>query len=233
MSRADPSKRDPAAAIIARNGGKPIEATATTKPGDEKKQFAFHSFGAVFAEVHVDADLGTIRVPRIVGVYDVGSLLNEKTAHSQLMGGLVWGIGSALTEKSELDARYGRYTNANLAEYHVPVNADIGLLDITLLGKTRSAHQSARRAGDRRNRHYGGGGSDRQRRVSRDRRARARFADHARQGDAEDNGLTFLSRKTVRVRFRCMPCGFFSCLRHALALVRIDASYHRLSGSRP
>ena len=135
ISRADPSKRDPAAAVIARNGGKPIEAMATTKPGDEKKQFAFHSFGAVFTEVHVDADLGTIRVPRIVGVYDVGSLLNEKTAHSQLMGGLVWGIGSALTEKSELDARYGRYANANLAEYHVPVNADIGLLDITLLGK--------------------------------------------------------------------------------------------------
>jgi xanthine dehydrogenase YagR molybdenum-binding subunit len=135
ISRADPSKRDPAAAVIARNGGKPIEAMATTQPGDEKQQFAFHSFGAVFTEVHVDADLGTIRVPRIVGVYDVGSLLNEKTAHSQLMGGLVWGIGSALTEKSELDARYGRYTNANLAEYHVPVNADIGLLDITLLGK--------------------------------------------------------------------------------------------------
>jgi len=135
VSRADPSKRDPAAAVIARNGGKPIEATATTKPGDEKQQFAFHSFGAVFTEVHVDADLGTIRVPRIVAVYDVGSLLNEKTAHSQLMGGLVWGVGSALTEKSELDTRYGRYVNANLAEYHVPVNADIGLLDITLLGK--------------------------------------------------------------------------------------------------
>ncbi|SOE92764.1 xanthine dehydrogenase, molybdenum binding subunit apoprotein [Burkholderia sp. D7] len=135
ISRADPSKRDPAAAVIARNGGKPIEATATAKPGDEKQQFAFHSFGAVFTEVHVDADLGTIRVPRIVAVYDVGSLLNEKTAHSQLMGGLVWGVGSALTEKSELDTRYGRYVNANLAEYHVPVNADIGLLDITLLGK--------------------------------------------------------------------------------------------------
>jgi xanthine dehydrogenase YagR molybdenum-binding subunit len=135
ISRADPSKRDPAAAVIARNGGKPIEAIATTKPGDEKQQFAFHSFGAVFTEVHVDADLGTIRVPRIVAVYDVGSLLNEKTAHSQLMGGLVWGIGSALTEKSELDTRYGRYTNANLAEYHVPVNADVGVLDITVLGK--------------------------------------------------------------------------------------------------
>jgi xanthine dehydrogenase YagR molybdenum-binding subunit len=135
ISRADPSKRDPAAAVIARNGGKPIEATATVKPGDEKKEYAFHSFGAVFAEVHVDADLGTIRVARVVSVYDVGNLLNEKTAHSQLMGGVVWGIGSALTEKSELDPRYGRYTNANLAEYHVPVNADINTIDITVLGQ--------------------------------------------------------------------------------------------------
>jgi xanthine dehydrogenase YagR molybdenum-binding subunit len=135
ISRANPSKRDPAAAVIARNGGKPIEATATVKPGDEKKQYAFHSFGAVFTEVHVDADLGTIRVARVVGVYDVGSLLNEKTAHSQFMGGIVWGIGSALTEKSELDTRYGRYTNANLAEYHVPVNADVNLIDITVLNQ--------------------------------------------------------------------------------------------------
>ncbi|WP_175941080.1 xanthine dehydrogenase family protein molybdopterin-binding subunit [Caballeronia sp. BCC1704] len=135
VSRSNPDKRDPAAAVIARNGGKPIEAIATTKPGDEKKEYAFHSFGAVFAEVHVDAELGTIRVPRIVGVYDVGNLLNEKTAHSQLMGGIVWGVGSALMEKSDLDPRYGRYTNANLAEYHVPVNADIGQIDIAFVGK--------------------------------------------------------------------------------------------------
>jgi len=133
ISRADPSKRDPAAAVIARNGGTPIEAGATTKPGTEKQQYAFHSFGAVFSEVHVDADLGTIRVARIVAVYGVGHLLNAKTAHSQLMGGIVWGIGSALTEKSELDPRYGRYTNANLAEYHVPVNADVGAIDITVV----------------------------------------------------------------------------------------------------
>ncbi|WP_250453156.1 xanthine dehydrogenase family protein molybdopterin-binding subunit [Caballeronia sp. ATUFL_M2_KS44] len=135
VSVSTPDKRDPAAAIIARNGGKPIEAIATARPGDEKKEYSFHSFGAVFTEVHVDADLGVIRVPRIVAVYDVGTLLNEKTAHSQLMGGIVWGVGSALLEKSELDARYGRYTNANLAEYHVPVNADIGLLDISFVGK--------------------------------------------------------------------------------------------------
>jgi xanthine dehydrogenase YagR molybdenum-binding subunit len=134
VSRTTPAKRDPAAAIIARNGGRPIEATATVKPGNEKQQYSFHSFGAVFAEVHVDEDLGTIRVARIVGVYDVGTLLNAKTAHSQLMGGIVWGIGSALLEKSDLDARYGRYTNANLAEYHVPVNADIGELDISFVG---------------------------------------------------------------------------------------------------
>jgi xanthine dehydrogenase YagR molybdenum-binding subunit len=135
VSVSNPDKRDPAAAIIARNGGRAIETFSTAKPGDEKKQYAFHSFGAVFAEVHVDADLGIIRVPRIVGVYDVGTLLNEKTAHSQLMGGIVWGVGSALFEKSELDARYGRYTNANLAEYHVPVNADIDMLDISFIGE--------------------------------------------------------------------------------------------------
>ncbi|SAL71601.1 aldehyde oxidase and xanthine dehydrogenase [Caballeronia peredens] len=135
VSVSNPDRRDPAAAVIARNGGRAIEATATTRPGDEKKQYAFHSFGAVFVEVRVDADLGVIRVPRIVGVYDVGTLLNEKTAHSQLMGGIVWGVGSALFEKSEMDARYGRYTNANLAEYHVPVNADIGMLDISFVGE--------------------------------------------------------------------------------------------------
>jgi xanthine dehydrogenase YagR molybdenum-binding subunit len=133
VSLSNPDRRDPAAAVIARNGGKAIEATATARPGDEKKQYAFHSFGAVFAEVHVDADLGIIRVPRIVAVYDVGTRLNAKTAHSQLMGGIVWGVGSALLEKSELDVRYGRYTNANLAEYHVPVNADIGTLDIAFV----------------------------------------------------------------------------------------------------
>lgn len=134
ISHADASKREPAAALIARNGGKPIEAMASTEPGEEKKDYAFHSFGSVFAEVHVDADLGTISVARVVGVYDVGNVLNAKTAHSQLMGGVVWGIGSALTEASELDLRYGRYSNANLAEYHVPVNADVQSIDITVLG---------------------------------------------------------------------------------------------------
>ncbi|WP_347555503.1 xanthine dehydrogenase family protein molybdopterin-binding subunit [Robbsia sp. KACC 23696] len=133
VSTSDANKREPAAAVVARNEGKPIEATANVAPGGEKKEYAFHSFGAVFAEVRVDPDFGTVRVARVVGVYDVGTILNEKTAHSQLMGGIVWGIGAALTEASELDERFGRYTNANLAEYHVPVNADVQEIDLTML----------------------------------------------------------------------------------------------------
>ncbi|CAG4911542.1 xanthine dehydrogenase family protein molybdopterin-binding subunit [Paraburkholderia gardini] len=133
ISIKDAARRDPAGAILARAGGQPIEAQASVKPGDEKQKFSFHSFGAVFAEVHVDADLGTIRVARITSVYGVGRLLNAKTAHSQLMGGIVWGIGAALEEKTDLDTRHGRFVNANLAEYHVPVNADINAIDISFI----------------------------------------------------------------------------------------------------
>ncbi|TDG05698.1 xanthine dehydrogenase family protein molybdopterin-binding subunit [Paraburkholderia guartelaensis] len=135
VRRSDSSRRDPAAAIIARAGGQPVEAQAAAKPGAEKQQYAFHSFGAVFAEVHVDADTGTIRVAHIVGAYDVGRVLNEKTARSQLMGGMVWGVGTALHEEGLFDTRMGRIANNNLAEYHVPVNADIGELDVLFVGE--------------------------------------------------------------------------------------------------
>jgi xanthine dehydrogenase YagR molybdenum-binding subunit len=89
-----------------------------------------HSFGAVFAEVRVDEDLGEIRVPRVVTAHGVGRVLNPKTARSQIAGGVVWGIGQALMEESLVDPRTGRYVNADLAEYHVPVNADIGAIDV-------------------------------------------------------------------------------------------------------
>ena len=105
-------------------------ANASAEPGAEKKQYAMHAFGAVFVEARVDADLGRIRIPRVVGAYGVGTRLNEKTAHSQLMGGIVWGIGMALFEESLLDVRSGRFANANLAEYHVAVNADIGDIEV-------------------------------------------------------------------------------------------------------
>jgi xanthine dehydrogenase YagR molybdenum-binding subunit len=127
------ARREPLAAVIARNGGQPVEASAKAEQGPEKNQYSMHSFGAVFAEVHVDPDLGTVRVARIVASYGVGQLLNKKTAHSQLMGGIVWGIGMALLEKTEIDPRTGRAVNANLAEYHVPVNADINAIEVIVV----------------------------------------------------------------------------------------------------
>ena len=133
MDRAKPQRREPMAAVMARHGGQAVSAEGEAAPGDEKKKFAMHSFGAVFVEVHVDADLGTVRVPRVVGVYGVGRLMNAKTGHSQLLGGIVWGIGMGLMEKTEFDWRHGRAVNANLADYHVPVNADIGDIDIAVV----------------------------------------------------------------------------------------------------
>jgi xanthine dehydrogenase YagR molybdenum-binding subunit len=82
----------------------------------------------------VDADLGRVRVARMVGVFDVGRVLNAKTARSQLMGGMVGGIGMALHEATDLDERLGRVVNADLGEYHVPVQADVPEIDVSWIG---------------------------------------------------------------------------------------------------
>jgi xanthine dehydrogenase YagR molybdenum-binding subunit len=120
--------------------GRPIEAQAHAEESEaEKKKHAVRSFGAVFCEVRVDEDLGTIRVPRIVAAYSVGRLMNAKLARSQLIGGLVWGVSMALLEDSILDERNGRIVNANLAEYHVPVNADIGTIDVSFTEENDTA----------------------------------------------------------------------------------------------
>ena len=84
------------------------------------------SWGAEFVEVRINPRTRTIRVPRMAGVFAGGRILNARTARSQLMGGMVWGVSNALLEKTEMDAGRGAYANANLAEYHVAVNADIG-----------------------------------------------------------------------------------------------------------
>lgn len=129
---AEPARRETMQAIAVRHGG-PVEVTAKAEPGDEKQKYSMHSFGAVFVEVTVDEDLGEIRVPRVVGVYGVGRLMNEKTGYSQLMGGIVWGISLALFEETLIDKREGRAVNGNLAEYHVPTNADIGAIDVQIV----------------------------------------------------------------------------------------------------
>jgi xanthine dehydrogenase YagR molybdenum-binding subunit len=129
--RSDHARGERYSEILRRRNRGPLEARGDAKPGPEKDQYSMHSFGAVFAEVRVDPDLGAVRLNRFVGVYGVGNLLNEKTAHSQLLGGVVYGVGMALMEATIPDLRTGRIVNADLAEYHVPVNLDIPDIDVS------------------------------------------------------------------------------------------------------
>jgi xanthine dehydrogenase YagR molybdenum-binding subunit len=128
-SRSDPSRGETFQELIARSGQPHIEAQASAKPGPEKERYSMFAFGAQFAEVRVDADLGQIKVSRMVGCFGAGRILNAKTARSQFIGGMVWGISMALHEHAVMDERLGRWVNNNLAEYHVPVNADIGEIE--------------------------------------------------------------------------------------------------------
>ena len=98
---------------------------ATPNTG-ERSKYSIASHGAQFVEVRVDEELGIIRVPRVVQATAAGKIINPKGAHNQEIGGVVWGVGMALTEETEIDHRIGRIMNPNLAGYHVPVNADIG-----------------------------------------------------------------------------------------------------------
>ncbi|MFP4126988.1 MAG: xanthine dehydrogenase family protein molybdopterin-binding subunit, partial [Alphaproteobacteria bacterium] len=110
-----------------------LEVEGRAAPGGEATHHAAYAFGAVFAEVRVDAELGTVRVPRLVGAYDGGVIVNPLTAKSQAIGGMVQGIGMALMEEAAWDERLGRVMNADLAGYHVPVNADVETLDATFV----------------------------------------------------------------------------------------------------
>jgi xanthine dehydrogenase YagR molybdenum-binding subunit len=105
---------------------------ADSKPPRAKAVF---SFSAVFAEVRVDPDLGLVRLNRFVGAYDAGRIINPKTARSQAIGGIIWGVGQALLEQSETDAVLGRFLNRNYSGYLVPTNADIPGLDVLFVGE--------------------------------------------------------------------------------------------------
>jgi xanthine dehydrogenase YagR molybdenum-binding subunit len=108
-----------------------IEADAFSMPHVLKQnRYTRRSHSAVFVEVRVDDDLGTIRVARVVIAIAGGRILNPKTARSQIIGGIVWGIGMALQEESVIDHRFGRFMNHSLAEYHVPVDADVPDIDV-------------------------------------------------------------------------------------------------------
>jgi len=109
------------------------EAEGSVTPADLDNNYAHDAFGAHFAEVGVHRDTGEVRVRRMLGVFAAGHILNAKTARSQMIGGMTWGIGSALMEGNQVDMRYGSFINQDLASYHVAVNADIGAIEAILL----------------------------------------------------------------------------------------------------
>jgi xanthine dehydrogenase YagR molybdenum-binding subunit len=110
-----------------------VSAEGAIKPGDDHETYAQYSYGAQFAEVGVHAVTGEIRVLRLSGTFSAGRILNAKTARSQLMGGMIFGLGGALLEESLMDERYGAFMNRDLAEYHLAVNRDVPALDVHII----------------------------------------------------------------------------------------------------
>jgi xanthine dehydrogenase YagR molybdenum-binding subunit len=116
--------------------GAGLDADGEIRPGSTLKDFSQQSYGANFAEVGVDADTGEVRLRRMLGVFTAGRVLNEKTARSQAIGGMIFGVGAALEEGMTLDPRFGAYfVNHDLAEYHVPVHADVPDVDAIFLAE--------------------------------------------------------------------------------------------------
>jgi xanthine dehydrogenase YagR molybdenum-binding subunit len=111
-------------------GGAPIVALGKISQGSNARTFSQAAHGAQFAEVGVNAVTGEVRVRRMLGVFEAGRILNAKTARSQAIGGMIWGIGYALMEDAVLDKRHGQFVNHDLGEYHVPVHADVPHLDV-------------------------------------------------------------------------------------------------------
>jgi xanthine dehydrogenase YagR molybdenum-binding subunit len=115
--------------------GSGMDADGEIRPGTNNKDFSQQSYGAHFAEVGVDMDTGEVRVRRMLGVFAAGRVLNAKTARSQAIGGMVFGVGAALHEGITLDPRFGYFVNRDLAEYLVPVHADIPAIDAIFLAE--------------------------------------------------------------------------------------------------
>jgi xanthine dehydrogenase YagR molybdenum-binding subunit len=147
------SSSEPLAAALKRLGGGRVEVYAENlpsgappdgldrlhhdqmamSPGGQRPEGPAYAFGAQFVEVRVHSLTGEIRAPRALGAFAAGTIVNPLTARSQYMGGMIWGIGAALHEATEIDPRAARYTNDNLADYLMPVNADIGRVDVVFV----------------------------------------------------------------------------------------------------
>ena len=135
MLTSDKSGKIPFTQILKQHNLPELEVTKESKGGPEQEQFSSKSFCANFVEVHVHPLTGVVRVKRVVSVVDAGKIINQKTARSQVLGSVVWGIGLALMEEGVLDHRFGRYVTKDLADYHVPTNADVPDIDVILIDK--------------------------------------------------------------------------------------------------
>jgi xanthine dehydrogenase YagR molybdenum-binding subunit len=124
---------DSYAEILTRHGIEFVEGRGDARPGASASRFAMRSFGAHFAEVQVDPELGEVRLTRFCGVFGAGRILNPKTARSQMIGGIVGGTGMALTERTVTDRRLGRVVSPNLSGYAVPTHADIPWIDVCFI----------------------------------------------------------------------------------------------------
>ena len=127
--KADPSRFVDIAQVMRRNRLTEITETFDSRPSKERDKYALLAHGAQYVEVKVDPDTGMVRVTRAIEVSACGKIINPKASHSQELGGVVWGIGMALQEATEIDHRYGRIMNPNLQHYHVPVNADVHMIE--------------------------------------------------------------------------------------------------------
>jgi xanthine dehydrogenase YagR molybdenum-binding subunit len=130
VARDDASRFDSYASILTRAGKDDIECEAAAPKPEEVEKFSMHSYGAQFCEVHVNGLTGETRVARWLGSFDTGRIINPRTAASQFRGGIIMGIGLALTEETLFDERSGRIMNPSLAEYHVPVHLDVPRIEV-------------------------------------------------------------------------------------------------------
>jgi len=141
--RDDESRSERYADILGRAGLTEIEGRGSSAADPAAQSaYAMHAHGAVFAEIKVDPDLGQMRVTRMVGAFAAGRIINPRMVRSQLFGGMIWGVSFALHERAVMDRRSGRAMNANLGEYHIPVNADVPSLEAILV-EERDPHVNA------------------------------------------------------------------------------------------
>jgi xanthine dehydrogenase YagR molybdenum-binding subunit len=121
--------------VVKKYGNGEIALTQSSQPSGEAQKYAMYSFSVHFAKVHVHSLTGVVRVKDVVTVADAGKIVSPKIAESQMIGGVTGGIGMALMEESVVDHRYGRHVNNNLADYHVPVNADVPEIQVHFINK--------------------------------------------------------------------------------------------------